>query len=152
MSEFAVPTPLEWREAAIKALKERPLESLILLDADHLASKPLYGAANGGEPVFAPRPSDSEGRAWDVRALNEGEDADVLNRAVLTDLENGAASVLIAGPVAADAGRLARALDGVALELAPVALDAGFDGVKAATGPISSRTSWTISRSITLLI
>ena len=77
MTEFAVPTPLEWREAAVKALKERPLESLIHLDADHLATKPLYGAANGGEPVFAPRPSDSEGRAWDVRALNEGEDADV---------------------------------------------------------------------------
>ncbi|MCZ4108520.1 methylmalonyl-CoA mutase family protein [Brevundimonas diminuta] len=132
MTEFAVPTPLEWREAAIKALKERPLESLIHLDADHLATKPLYGAANGGEPVFAPRPSDSEGRAWDVRALNEGEDADALNRAILTDLENGAASVLIAGPVAADAAKLARALDGVALELAPVALDAGFEGVKAA--------------------
>ncbi|MEN5230142.1 methylmalonyl-CoA mutase family protein [Brevundimonas naejangsanensis] len=132
MTEFAVPTPLEWRDAAVKALKERPLESLIHLDADHLATKPLYGAANGGEPVFAPRPSDSEGRAWDVRALNEGEDADALNRAILTDLENGAASVLIAGPVAADAAKLARALDGVALELAPVALDAGFDGVKAA--------------------
>lgn len=132
MTEFAVPTPLEWRDAAVKALKERPLESLIHLDADHLATKPLYGATNGGEPVFAPRPSDSEGRAWDVRALNEGEDADALNRAILTDLENGAASVLIAGPVAADAGRLARALDGVALELAPVALDTGFEGVKAA--------------------
>ncbi|MFS0709038.1 methylmalonyl-CoA mutase family protein [Brevundimonas sp. 2P06AA] len=132
MTEFAVPTPLEWREAAVKALKERPLESLIHLDADQLATKPLYGTANGGEPVFAPRPSDSEGRAWDVRALNEGEDADALNRAVLTDLENGAASVLIAGPVAADPVKLARALDGVALELAPVALDAGFDGVKAA--------------------
>ena len=129
---FPNPTPLEWREAAVKALKERPLESLIHLDADHLATKPLYGAANGGEPVFAPRPSDSEGRAWDVRALNEGEDADALNRAILTDLENGAASVLIAGPVAADAAKLARALDGVALELAPVALDAGFEGVKAA--------------------
>ncbi|MGW8704791.1 methylmalonyl-CoA mutase family protein [Brevundimonas sp. NPDC055814] len=129
---FPDPTPLEWREAAIKALKERPLESLIHLDADHLATKPLYGAANGGEPVFAPRPSDSEGRAWDVRALNEGEDADALSRAILTDLENGAASILIAGPVAADAAKLARALDGVALELAPVALDAGFEGVKAA--------------------
>lgn len=129
---FPDPTPLEWREAAVKALKERPLESLIHLDADHLATKPLYGAANGGEPVFAPRPSDAEGRAWDVRALNEGEDAEGLNRAVLTDLENGAASVLIAGPVAADAAKLARALDGVALELAPAALDAGFEGVKAA--------------------
>ncbi|MFC5374117.1 methylmalonyl-CoA mutase family protein [Brevundimonas faecalis] len=132
MTEFAVPTPLEWRESAIKALKDRPLESLVHLDADQLATRPLYGAATGGEAVFAPRPSDSEGRAWDVRTLNEGEDAEALNRAILTDLENGAASVLIAGPVATDVERLARALDGVALELAPVALDAGFDGVKAA--------------------
>src|SRR5690606_400964 len=132
MTEFAVPTPLEWREAAVKALKERPLESLIHLDADHLATKPLYGAANGGEPVFAPRPSDSEGRAWDVRALNEGEDADALNRAILTDLENGAASVLIAGPVAADAGRWDRAWGGVAVGLAQVGLDAGCGGVQAA--------------------
>lgn len=129
---FTNPTPLEWRDAAVKALKDRPLESLLHLDADQLATRPLYGEANGGEPVFAPRPSDAEGRAWDIRALNEGEDAEALNRAVLTDLENGAASVLIAGSVAADAAKLARALDGVALELAPVALDAGFDGVKAA--------------------
>lgn len=129
---FSNPTPLEWREAAVKALKERPLESLIHLDADQLATRPLYGEANGGQPVFAPRPSESEGRAWDVRALNEGADAEGLNRAILTDLENGAASVLIAGPVAGEAVSLARALDGVALELAPVALDAGFDGAKAA--------------------
>lgn len=128
---FSNPTPLEWREAAVKALKERPLESLIHLDADQLATRPLYGEANGGQPVFAPRPSESEGRAWDVRALNEGADAEGLNRAILTDLENGAASVLIAGPVAAEAVSLARALDGVALELAPVALDAGFDGARA---------------------
>ena len=63
MTDFAVPTPLEWREAAVKALKDRPLESLVHLDADQLATRPLYGAATGGAPVFAPRPSDSEGRA-----------------------------------------------------------------------------------------
>lgn len=131
MSQFPAPTPLEWRDAAIKALKDRPLESLVHLDADQLATKPLYGLANASGAVFAPRPSDSEGRSWDVRTLNEGGDAAALNKSILTDLENGAASVLLAGPVVKDAASLATALEGVALELAPVALDAGFDGVKA---------------------
>lgn len=131
MSQFPVPSPLEWRDAAIKALKDRPLESLIHLDSDHLATRPLYGLANASGAVFAPRPSDSEGRSWDLRTLNEGGDAGEMNKAVLTDLENGAASVLLSGSVVTDAGKLAKALEGVALELAPVAVDAGFDGVKA---------------------
>lgn len=131
MSQFPVPSPLEWRDAAIKALKDRPLESLVHLDADQLATRPLYGTANAQGAVFAPRPGDSEGRAWDLRAINEGGDAAELNKSILTDLENGAASVLLSGPVVTDAAQLAAALEGVALELAPVALDAGFDGVKA---------------------
>ena len=131
MSQFPVPSPLEWRDAAIKALKDRPLEGLVHLDADQLATRPLYGLANASGAVFAPRPSDSEGRSWDVRTINEGGDAAALNKAILTDLENGAASVLLSGPVVSDAASLATALEGVALELAPVALDAGFDGVKA---------------------
>lgn len=131
MSQFPVPSPLEWRDAAIKALKDRPLESLVHLDADQLATRPLYGTANAQGAVFAPRPSDSEGRAWDLRTINEGGDAAAMNKAVLTDLENGAASVLLSGPVVKDAAALATALEGVALELAPVAVEAGFDGVKA---------------------
>ncbi len=129
---FPIPTPLEWSEAAEKALKDRPLESLLHVDADHLVTRPLYADATGVEPVFAPRPSDAEGRAWDLRTLVEGDDAEAVNAAVLTDLENGAASVLLKGAATADAERLGRALDGVALELAPVALDAGVDGSEAA--------------------
>ncbi|WP_406853058.1 methylmalonyl-CoA mutase family protein [Brevundimonas sp. BH3] len=131
MSQFPAPTPLEWRDAAIKALKDRPLESLVHLDADQLATRPLYGTANATGAVFAPRPSDSEGRSWDLRTIVEGVDAAELNRTILTDLENGAASVLVSGPVVGDVTQLTKALEGVALELAPVALDAGFDGVKA---------------------
>ena len=129
---FPVPSPLEWREAAQKALKERPIESLMHLDADQLVTRPLYAWATGVQPIFAPRPSDAEGRAWDVRTLVEGDDAETVNAAVLTDLENGAASVLLKGRVLSDSTPLARALEGVALELAPVALDAGIDGPDAA--------------------
>ena len=39
---FPTPTPLEWRESAQKALKDKPLESLLHLDADHLVTRPLY--------------------------------------------------------------------------------------------------------------
>ena len=129
---FPVPSPLEWRDAAQKALKERPIESLMHLDADQLVTRPLYAGATGVQPIFAPRPSDAEGRAWDVRTLVEGGDAKTVNAAVLTDLENGAASVLLRGRVLSDSAPLGRALEGVALELAPVALDAGIDGPDAA--------------------
>ena len=132
MRGFPTPTPLEWREAAEKALKDRPLESLLHLDADQLVTRPLYAAATGVAPLFAPRPSEAEGRAWDLRTLVEGDEAEAVNAAVLTDLENGAASVVLKGAVLADSEPLGRALKGVALELAPVALDAGVDGPDAA--------------------
>ena len=129
---FPIPSPADWRVLAEKALKDRPLESLVHLDPDGLAIRPLYAAATGGQPVFAPRPSDAEGRAWDVRTLVEGDHPAAVNAAVLADLEGGAASVLLRGAVLADSEPLARALDGVALELAPVGLDAGLEGPEAA--------------------
>lgn len=129
---FPIPTPLEWRESAQKALKDRPVESLMHLDADQLVTRPLYAGATGVQPIFAPRPSDSEGRAWDLRTLVEGDDPEAVNAAILTDLQEGAASVLLKGAVLADSAPLGRALEGVALELAPVALDAGIDGPDAA--------------------
>lgn len=129
---FPIPSPADWRGLAEKALKDRPLESLVHLDADSLAVRPLYAAATGGQPVFAPRPSDAEGRAWDVRTLVEGDDAAAMNAAVLSDLEGGAASVLLKGAVLSDSEPLSRALEGVALELAAIGLDAGLDGPDAA--------------------
>ncbi len=129
---FPNPSPADWRVLAEKALKDRPLESLVHLDADGLAVRPLYAAATGGQPVSAPRPSDAEGRAWDVRTLVEGDDALAVNAAVLADLEGGAASVLLRGDVLTDSEPLARALEGVALELAAVGLDAGLGGPEAA--------------------
>ncbi|MDP1913231.1 methylmalonyl-CoA mutase family protein [Brevundimonas sp.] len=129
---FPTPSPADWRGLAEKALKDRPLESLVHLDADGLAIRPLYAAATGGAAISAPRPLDSDGRPWDVRTLVEGDEAGAVNAAALADLEGGAASVLLKGAVLADSEPLARALDGVALELAAVGLDAGLDGPEAA--------------------
>ncbi|MBA4803804.1 MAG: methylmalonyl-CoA mutase [Brevundimonas sp.] len=125
---FPTPTPAEWRALAETALKDRPLESLVHLDADGLAVRPLYAAATAVEPLFAPRAADADGRAWDLRVLVEADDAGEANAQALAALEGGAASILLAGAVVRDADALVRALDGVALELAPVALDAGFAG------------------------
>ncbi len=119
---FDTPSPAQWRELAQKALKDRPLEGLVHLDADQLAVRPLYAEATTVEPIFAPRPSDAEGRAWDLRTLVEGDAPDAINAAVLADLTGGAASVILKGAVLGDSEPLARALDGVALELAAVGL------------------------------
>ncbi len=129
---FAIPTPADWRVEAEKALKGKPVEGLVHLDADHLTTRPLYGRANATDAVFAPKSSDADGRAWDLRTLVEGDDADAVNAAVLADLEGGAASVILSGAILADSEPLGRALAGVAMELAPVALDVGIDGPDAA--------------------
>ncbi len=129
---FPTPSPTDWRAEAEKALKGRAIESLLHLDADGLAVRPLYGRANACEPVFAPRAADADGRPWDLRTLSEGDDPEAVNAAVLADLEGGAASVILAGAVLADSEPLGRALSGVAMELAPVAMDAGIDGPDAA--------------------
>lgn len=129
---FPTPSPADWKALAEKALKDRPLESLVHIDADQLIVRPLYAGATGVETVRAPRPSDADGRAWDLRTLVEGDDPEAVNAAALDDLRGGAASILLRGAILSDSEPLGRALDGVALELAAVALDAGLDGPDAA--------------------
>ncbi|HEY1225640.1 MAG TPA: methylmalonyl-CoA mutase family protein [Brevundimonas sp.] len=130
---FDTPSRADWETLAVKAMKGAPLDSLTRTDADGLTVAPLHTADDGIEPVFAPRATDADGRPWDLRTLVEGDDPAAVNGAILTDLEGGAASILIRGAVTADPEPLARALAGVALELAPVGLDAGLDGPDAAS-------------------
>ncbi|EDX79117.1 hypothetical protein BBAL3_274 [Brevundimonas sp. BAL3] len=129
---FPNPSPADWRVEAEKALKGKPVEGLVHLDADHLSTRPLYGRANAPDAVCASKASDADGRAWDLRTLVEGDDAESVNAAILADLEGGAASVIVSGAVLADSEPLGRALAGVAMELAPVGLVAGIDGPDAA--------------------
>jgi methylmalonyl-CoA mutase len=133
MSELIVrPTRAQWVAQATKALKGADVAGLTRTDADGLDVAPLYTADDGVAAVFAPRASDADGRAWDLRTLIEGDDPEAVNAAVLADLEGGAASVILSGAVLSDSDLLVRALDGVALELAAVGLDAGLDGPVAA--------------------
>ncbi|WP_406101810.1 methylmalonyl-CoA mutase family protein [Streptomyces canus] len=98
---------------------------------DGLRTRPLYtahdAAPDPGFPGFSPfvRGARAEGNitgGWDVRQRHAVAD----NTAVLTDLENGVTSLwLVAGKGGIPVTSLGKVLDGVYLDLAPVALDAG---------------------------
>ncbi|MFH9267803.1 methylmalonyl-CoA mutase family protein [Streptomyces sp. NPDC017546] len=119
-------------------------EALSTTLEDGLTTRPLYTAhdesPDTGFPGFAPftRGSRAEGNAaggWDVRQRHTLTDPARLNEAVLGDLENGATSLwlTVGGPVGVPVDGLARALEGVYLDLAPIALDAPADLDAAAT-------------------
>ncbi|WP_055696958.1 methylmalonyl-CoA mutase family protein [Streptomyces silaceus] len=110
-------------------------EALSTALEDGLITRPLYTArdtvADVGHPGFAPfvRGGTAGGNAamgWDVRQRHASGDPAATNEAVLTDLENGVTSLwLTLGAAGLPVSGLERALDGVLLDLAPVALDAG---------------------------
>ncbi|MET0294230.1 MAG: methylmalonyl-CoA mutase family protein [Phenylobacterium sp.] len=135
-SGFAPASADDWRALVTKTLKDRPIESLTVRTVEGLTIEPLYPTTGAGEAIVPLR--DAE-RPWDLRALSAHPDPAQANRELLTDLEGGAASVALridptgaAGVAIGSAAELARALDKVVLELAPVSLDAGFLGPQAA--------------------
>jgi len=117
-----------WRALVAKTLGDKPFESLERRTVEGLPIAPLYGAAEH-TAAFPPRPFDPE-RPWDLRTVSSHADPARVNAELLADLEGGAASVIIQGHASAEA--LSTALQGVVVEFAPVGLDAGFAGPKAA--------------------
>ncbi|WP_330299089.1 methylmalonyl-CoA mutase family protein [Streptomyces sp. NBC_00503] len=109
---------------------------------DGLTTRPLYtapeAAPDTGFPGFAPfvRGGSAAGNAasgWDVRQRIAGTDPVRVNDAALADLENGTTSLWLAvGDAGLPAAGLARALEGVYLDLAPVSLDPGAQYAEAA--------------------
>ena len=117
-----------WRALVAKTLGDKPFESLSKATAEGLPIAPLYAAAPA-PAAFPVRPYDAE-RPWDLRTLSAHPDPARVNAELLADLEGGAASVIVSGHATPEA--LSRALKDVVVELAPVGLDAGFLGAKAA--------------------
>jgi methylmalonyl-CoA mutase len=117
-----------WRALVAKTLGDKPFDSLTKSTVEGLQIAPLY-AASETPARFPTRPFDGE-RPWDIRVLSAHPDPARLNAELLADLEGGAASVIVQGQATPEA--LARALKDVIVELAPVGLDAGFLGPKAA--------------------
>jgi methylmalonyl-CoA mutase len=117
-----------WRALVAKTLGDKPFESLNKTTAEGLPIAPLYAASTAPAP-FPARPFDAE-RPWDLRVASAQADPTKVNAELLADLEGGAASVIVAGHATPEA--LNAALAKIIVELAPVGLDAGFAGAKAA--------------------
>lgn len=130
---------------------------------DGISLAPLYTAEDGpADPGLPGRSPHVRGRTldglsalgWDVRQRHADPDAAAANRAVLADLSNGVTSLWLAvGAGAIAVADLGRVLDGVHLDLAPIALDAGPEtaaaahallGVAAETGVASGELSGTL--------
>jgi methylmalonyl-CoA mutase len=135
-ADFAAATEADWRALVDKTLGETPFASLRRTTVEGLPIAPLYPPAP--EPK-APARAVSADRAWEVATLSAHPDPARANSEILADLRGGAAAAILrldptgkAGVAVGSAADLARALDGVILEFAPVALDAGFLGPIAA--------------------
>ncbi|HEX3364902.1 methylmalonyl-CoA mutase family protein [Phenylobacterium sp.] len=135
-SDFPPATEAAWRALVDKTLGEAPFSSLEKTTVEGLAIEPLYAAAPA---PLAPARTVPADRAWEVAALTAHPDVARANSEILADLRGGAAAAVVrvdptgkAGVAVGSEAALARAVDGVILEFAPVALDAGFLGPQAA--------------------
>ena len=137
---FPVPTRAAWRALAEAALKGGDFDRrLIARTADGVPLGPLDTAEDAPPPAPPLWPPRAPERPWEVRTRVSHPDPVRANGQVLQDLQGGAASVLLRlDPAGVDGiavggpEDLARVLDGVLTDLAPVALDAGFLGPLAA--------------------
>ncbi len=132
-------TEAAWRSLVEKTLKGAALETLDSAGQDGLVLHPLYAAGEPGERLRLGPLAASDSSAWDIRVDIRWPDPAGARDLLLAGLAAGAASgilridptgatgVVLSGPEA-----LAAVLDGVMLDLAPVALDAGFLGPPAA--------------------
>jgi methylmalonyl-CoA mutase len=126
----------DWLELARQSLKGADVASLDTPGPDGLTIRPIYPRVDAATPV-PPRHWDAE-RAWDIRARVAHGGPSAVNAAIRAELAAGAASVLIAIDPAGAAGvaigsdeAFAEAIRDVLIDVAPVALDAGFLGVQA---------------------
>jgi methylmalonyl-CoA mutase len=140
-ADFPEPSREAWLGLVEKTLKGVPFDKLTSRTADGLAIEPLYTVETSAtpEPNAVRPPLRPDERPWDVRTPVDHPSPAQANADALRDLQNGAASVLLTldpsgerGIAVGSADDLARVLDGVLLDLAPVALDAGFMGPQAA--------------------
>jgi methylmalonyl-CoA mutase len=151
-AEFPTATRDEWRELVSGVLRKAgrlpeqldgPVEDLLTSTlAEQVTVAPLYTAddalAGVGAPGAAPfvRGATALGASptgWDVRQRHADPDVAATHEAVLADLENGVNSLwLVLGDAAIPPDGLRTVLEGVYLDMAPVALDAGTHSEQAA--------------------
>ena len=137
--DFPAATREAWLKLVGKTLGDKPLGSLTRHTDEGLPIQPLYRAEDSAAPARLGAIVRGGDRAWDVRTMVAHPDPARANAEALEDLEGGAASVVLkldptgqTGIAVGSADGLTRVLDGIVVELAAVALDAGFYGVRAA--------------------
>ena len=136
---FHAASEAEWRQLAVKALKGADFEAkLVSHSADGLRIEPLYAKAAGGHP----RPVRAGSGPWRVVQRIDHADPEAARRQALDDLENGASGLSLVfadapaargfGLADASPATLARALEGVMIDLVALRLEAGRAAPEAA--------------------
>ena len=146
-TEFPPASQADWLALVDKVLAGAPFDRrLVSATYDGLRLQPLYTGSSDSSgdtppeefPGQAPftRGASAARRVvdgWDVRQYHAGTDPAALNAAVLESLRRGATSVAL-GPIGdTNAARLGQVLDGVLLDVAPIALDWGADALAGLT-------------------
>ncbi len=129
---FTEATREAWLALVDKAIKGAEFEKkMVGKTADGLRIEPIYTSADAlrdtGTAAFAHRAA-SRDSGWDIRQFHAGRDPAAVNAAILEDLAGGTTSLtLLIGPAGLPltGGNLAKALDGVLLDICPVSLLAG---------------------------
>jgi methylmalonyl-CoA mutase len=140
-SEFRLASEAEWHQLAVKALKGADFEAkLVSRTADGIRIEPLYAKADGKQA----RPARAGAGAWRNTQRIDLPDAEAARTQALDDLANGASGLALVftdapsargfGLAATDADTLARALDGVMIDLISLRLEAGTTAPEAARG------------------
>ena len=134
--DFAPASRSDWLALVTKTLKGASFETLVSDGPDGIGIQPLYDAASAPDRFeTAPRASQ---RPWDIRERVRHSSRAGAHDILLEGLAGGAASAIIAldsgegGVAVGSADDLAEVLDGVLIDVAPIALDAGYLGPRAA--------------------
>ena len=136
----------QWRALVEKALAGAPFEKLVAKSYDGVELKPLYTEADwpsardaSGAPGLAPFTrgdvaTKDPDAPWLIRQIVSRPDPEAANKEALADLEGGVQSIELKldrgdgrGVVIKNARDVAIALEGIMLDLAPLALDPGAD-------------------------
>jgi methylmalonyl-CoA mutase len=158
-ADFPMATRDDWRSLVAAVLAKSglpegtdPEDALSSTTYDGIRIRPLYTADDAhdldsdgrpGHPPFV-RGATAAGATvtgWDVRSRHADPDSPRTNKAVRTDLERGVTSLwLVIGEGGLAVGDLPAALEGVYVDLAPIALDAGIETADAAAALFSVAT------------
>ena len=141
-TDFARAEIADWHTLVDKILKGGDFERrLVSRTLDGIAIKPLYPRTDRPAPFLPSRRNGFDG--WDIRQIQAGTVPEHVNAAILEDLAGGATSVSLQFSCAGRHGlqgtvdALARSLDGVLLDVCPVALDAGEQAFSAAAALVA---------------